>query len=169
MWSIFYYSPGGSVSLFTCSPLKICCKHSHLETRSPAYPNFSARISILFTCQILSAHIILPCHQPSHPVQGFFLIIICSTLKVRWPQFSYVNFMPFLSVLRTWCWFFFTIQGPPLPSLPSSMAGFMPIPPLLLWGFISVWERNYSKCGCVPAVLTEQTKRMDGHYYLGRC
>lgn len=114
MWSIFYYSTGGSVSLFTCSPLKTYCKHSYLETRWPAYPNFSARISIIFTCQMLSAHIIFPCQQPCYAVQGFFIPLICPTLKVSWPQFPHAkDFMPLLSVLKTWRYFFLYNTGSP--------------------------------------------------------
>lgn len=131
------------------------------------YPKFSARISILFMCQMLSARIIFPGHQPSYPVQGFRLPLTCPTLRLGSSSFL---------MLRT-LWLFYLYNGldavfslqfrlPLLPSLPSSMAGFTLIPPLLLGDFIS--ERNYSKCGCVPAGWTEQTKRMDGHCYLGR-
>lgn len=171
---IIFYLAGGSVSLFICSQLKKYHNHSHLpsftETHAPLYPNFSARIPSLFLRQRLSVHTIFPCHLSSYPLEGFCLPLVFPAHGSLDPNVLMLRTLCSLFLYeRLYALFFLFNSGSPhlLPSLPPGLGSY----PFLtvLKGFFSVWERNYSECGCVPAVLKGQTERMDEHCYLGRC
>lgn len=91
---------------------------SSTDTHTPAYPNFSARIPILFSCQQLSVQTILPCHYPSTSCKEFvFLSFFCFVA-----QFTLLALCWGLhSVLRILCSVFLSGSGYPhlLPSLPQ--------------------------------------------------
>lgn len=75
--SLFYDLPGSSASSSPAPCFKqvpwLSTSH-HPETDTPVYPNFSARILILFSCQKLSVQTLLPCHYPSTSCKEFVFL-----------------------------------------------------------------------------------------------
>lgn len=126
-----------------------------------------------FSSHAQSVHTIFPCPLPSYPLQGFCLPLIfppCGSadsnfhMAKTFSSFFTKDFMGvfyiFLLIPR--------IQAPPTSFPPYFQDWVHTYSLIIVMAFFSVWARNYSRCGCVPAVLKEQTERKDGRCYLGR-